>query len=120
MDAQASVAVVTGGGRNLGKAIALHLARHGHDLVLAGPESGELEAAAQEVAAQGRRALAVTADVTRDNQVQALAERTREHFGRIDVLVNNAGIIGPHAPVERVAPAEWQQVLDVNLTGAFL
>jgi NAD(P)-dependent dehydrogenase (short-subunit alcohol dehydrogenase family) len=120
MNVQVPVAVVTGGGRNLGKTIALHLARQGHDVVVAGPDPLELEASARELAAHGRRALGVVADVTRPDQVQALADRTRQEFGRIDVLVNNAGIIGPHAPVERIAPAEWQEVLAVNLTGAFL
>jgi NAD(P)-dependent dehydrogenase (short-subunit alcohol dehydrogenase family) len=114
------VAVVTGGGRGLGKAIALRLAADGMDLALAGPEGPHLDAAAAEVAALGRRALPVITDVTREDQVRALAEQVHNHWGRLDVLVNNAGIIGPTAPVAEVRREDWDAVLAVNLTGAFL
>ena len=114
------VAVVTGGGRAIGRAVALRLARDGADLVLAGPDAAELEAVASEVAALGRRALPLVADVTREDQVAHMAAEARRAFGRIDVLVNNAGIIGPTAPVQNVERADWDAVLAVNLTGAFL
>jgi NAD(P)-dependent dehydrogenase (short-subunit alcohol dehydrogenase family) len=120
METSHPVAIVTGGGRNLGKAIALRLARDGHDVVLAGPEREALDGTAADVVALGHRALSVVTDVSREDQVTAMAHHTRDLFGRVDVLVNNAGIIGPHAPVERVALAEWNDVLAVNLTGAFL
>src|SRR5262249_14076973 len=103
---QGQVAVVTGGGRALGKTIALRLARGGADLVLAGPERAELETAAAEVEALGRRALPVVTDVTREEQVAAMAARAQETLGRIDVLVNNAGIIGPTAPVVSLRRAD--------------
>jgi NAD(P)-dependent dehydrogenase (short-subunit alcohol dehydrogenase family) len=117
---QGQVAVVTGGGRAIGKVIALRLARDGADLVLAGPDRAELESAAAEVEALGRRALPVVTDVTREEQVSAMAARALEALGRIDVLVNNAGIIGPTAPVVSLRRADWDEVLAVNLTGAML
>jgi NAD(P)-dependent dehydrogenase (short-subunit alcohol dehydrogenase family) len=117
---QGQVAVVTGGGRALGKTIALRLAQAGADLVLAGPNRAELETAAAEVEALGRRALPVVTDVTREEQVGAMAARALEALGRIDVLVNNAGIIGPTAPVASLKRADWDEVLAVNLTGAML
>jgi NAD(P)-dependent dehydrogenase (short-subunit alcohol dehydrogenase family) len=114
------VAVVTGGGRAIGRTIALRLARDGADVVLAAPDRGALEATAAEVEALGRRALPVVTDVTREEQVQAMAARALDAFGRIDVLVNNAGVIGPTAPVVGLSRADWDEVLAVNLTGAML
>jgi NAD(P)-dependent dehydrogenase (short-subunit alcohol dehydrogenase family) len=114
------VVLVTGGGRAIGKTIALRLARGGADVVVAGPDRAELEAAAGEIRALGRRTLAVVADVTREEQVEAMAAAAQQALGRIDVLVNNAGIIGPTAPVVSVRRADWDEVLAVNLTGAFL
>jgi NAD(P)-dependent dehydrogenase (short-subunit alcohol dehydrogenase family) len=120
MHLQPCVAIVTGGGRGLGKAIALRLAADGLDVAVAGPDRKEVETAAGEVEALGRRALAVVADVTREEQVRDLAEQTGRTLGRIDVLVNNAGIIGPTAPVAETRREDWDAVLAVNLTGAFL
>jgi NAD(P)-dependent dehydrogenase (short-subunit alcohol dehydrogenase family) len=114
------VAAVTGGGRGLGRAIALRLARDGADLILAGRDAAELEAARSEVVGLGRRALAVVADVADEGQVGRLVAEAVNAFGRIDVLVNNAGVAGPTAPVQAVTRAEWDGVLAVNLTGAFL
>src|SRR5262249_19034427 len=113
-------ALVTGGGRNLGRSIALRLACDGLDVAVLGPHPEELEATAAEIRALGRRALAVRADVTDEDQVARAVELRGGAFARIDVLVNNAGVVGPHAPVERVPLAEWNHVLAVNLTGAFL
>jgi NAD(P)-dependent dehydrogenase (short-subunit alcohol dehydrogenase family) len=119
------VAVVTGGARNLGKAIALRLARDGYVVVTAvpeaeDPEGAESTATMNEIYELGGSALTAWADVRYEDQVQKLVEFARGVPGRIDVLVNNAGVIGPHAPVERVGLAEWNEVLAVNLTGAFL
>lgn len=114
------VAIVTGGGRGIGKVIALRLAREGADVVVAGPSEEALQATASEIQALGRRALAIVVDVSREDQVSAMAEQVRQAFGRIDILVNNAGIIGPTAQAVHISRAEWDDVLAVNLTGAFL
>jgi NAD(P)-dependent dehydrogenase (short-subunit alcohol dehydrogenase family) len=114
------VAFVTGGGRNLGRQIALRLAGDGHDIAVAGPDRDELEQTASAIGALGSRGLALAMDVRFELQVSKAVERAWRALGRIDVLVNNAGIVGPHAPVEAVPPAEWNDVLAVNLTGAFL
>jgi NAD(P)-dependent dehydrogenase (short-subunit alcohol dehydrogenase family) len=114
------VAIVTGGGRGLGRTIALRLARDGAALVLASPHTAELETAAAEIQGLGSRALAVTTDVTREPEVRQLAQQTLDAFGRIDILVNNAGITGPTAPVVNLNRNDWDEVLAVNLTGAFL
>lgn len=120
MKLQERVAVVTGGGRALGKAIALRLAREGADLILAAPEQDEIDRTADEIQNLGRRAIAVVTDVSRDDDVANMAERALTDFGRVDILVNNAGIIGPTALVPEVSRTDWDRVLAINLTGAFL
>lgn len=120
MKLEGRVAIVTGGGRAIGRAIGLRLAQDGAHVVLASPDEADLHAVAREVQALGRQALPVVTDVAREEQVEAMVEQVRQHFGRIDILVNNAGITGPTAPVPRVSRAEWDEVLAVNLTGAFL
>jgi NAD(P)-dependent dehydrogenase (short-subunit alcohol dehydrogenase family) len=114
------VAIVTGGGRGLGRAIALRLAREGASVVIAGPDPRETDVVADEVAATGRIGLALAVDVTRENEIREMAARADHEFGHVDILVNNAGIMGPTAPVGQVALADWDEVLAVNLTGAFL
>ena len=114
------VALVTGGGRAIGKAIALRLADDEAAVVVAGPDGTELEGVAEEVRSRGKKALAVVADVTQEKQIDEMVERAEQAFGAIDVLVNNAGVIGPTAPVQQVRREEWDEVLAVNLTGAFL
>lgn len=120
MTLQRGVAIVTGGGRAIGKAIALRLALEGFDVVVSGPEPDELRATAAEIEGTGRRALAVIADVTRDEQVRAMVEEASRMSGAVDLLVNNAGIIGPTAPVVEIRREDWDEVLAVNLTGALL
>ncbi len=120
MGTQARVAIVAGGGQGIGRTIALRLVRDGIDLVLAGPDPDGLHATAAEIRSLGGHALAVVADVSREGQVGALDEQARAAFGRIDVLVNSAAIIGPTAPVARVRRGEWDEVIAVNLTGALL
>lgn len=114
------VALVTGGGRGIGRAIALRLAREGFNLVLAGPEPVELNATGAEIQSLGRRHLEVVVDVSQGDRVRALADLALDTLGRIDILVNNAAIIGPTAPVTQVPRADWDEVLAVNLTGALL
>jgi NAD(P)-dependent dehydrogenase (short-subunit alcohol dehydrogenase family) len=114
------VAIVTGGGNGIGRTIALRLARDGADVVIAGRRQATLEESAAAVRAQGRKALPLVTDVSREDDVSAMARRALEAFGRIDILVNNAGIIGPTAPVVSVKRADWDEVMAINLTGAYL
>jgi len=111
---------VTGGGRGIGKTIALHLARAGAHVAVAGPEAAALSAVTAEIQALKRRSLAIVTDVRREDEVQEMVAQTRESLGPIHILVNNAAIIGPTASVDKVGREEWDDVLAVNLTGAFL
>jgi NAD(P)-dependent dehydrogenase (short-subunit alcohol dehydrogenase family) len=113
----AKVALVTGAGSGIGRAVTLALARAGYAVVLAGRKPAPLDEVAQEV---GPAALAVPTDVTDPASVEALFARVAKEFGRLDVLFNNAGIGSPPAPLEDVAFEEWKSVIDTNLTGAFL
>ena len=120
MSLKNQVALVTGGGRAIGRCIALRLAREGADLCIVGREETKLEETVDEIRGLGARAEAIVADVRNEDQVQAAAALTRERLGSIDILVNNAGIIGPTAPVGDIRLEDWNEVLEVNLTGAFL
>ncbi len=112
------VAVITGAGSGVGRAVARELAPAGWRLVLAGRRADPL---AETAAGLGPdRVLAVPADVTDEEQVEALFDAAVGRFGRIDLLFNNAGTFGRPAPVEEVAAADWRAVVDLNLTGAFL
>jgi NAD(P)-dependent dehydrogenase (short-subunit alcohol dehydrogenase family) len=114
------VMLVTGGGRAIGRRIALRAASEGADVVVLGLGEQNLRRTAEEIGAAGRRALAVVADVSCEQQViEAVATAHRE-MGRIDVLVNNAGITGPTAALQAIRREDWDEVLAVNLTGAFL
>lgn len=114
------VAIVTGGGRAIGRTIAHRLARDSWSVTVSGPEEHEPQSVADELRQSGRRALAVVTDVRDEDQVAAMAQHTIDAFGRIDALVNNAGIIGPTAAVAEMPRDEWDAVLAVNLTGAML
>ncbi len=113
------VALVTGAGSGIGRAVALALAREGYRLVLAGRRPDALEATAA-MAPPGARVLPVPTDVTDPNSVQSLFERTVRVFGRLDVLFNNAGMGAPSVPLEDLTFEQWRSVVDVNLTGPFL
>ena len=112
------VAVVTGASRGLGKAIALTLAGAGADVVLAARSREALDQVAQEVAQHRRRALVVPTDVTRWEEMERLAAVTEETYGRVDVLVNNSGIV-VEGPLLEADPADWHRVIDTNLHGVF-
>ena len=114
------VAVVTGGGTGIGRSISLRLARDGADVVLACPEQDEMRETAEGIRSLGRRALTVVTDICHEDQINAMIAQTREEMGRIDILVNNSGIAGPTAPATDVALEDWDCVMAVNLTGAFL
>jgi NAD(P)-dependent dehydrogenase (short-subunit alcohol dehydrogenase family) len=112
------VAVVTGAAQGLGRALAAGFIDRGVSVVLADTATERLQAAAEEFTASGGRVLAVTTDVSDAAAVEALALRTMDHFGRVDLIVNNAGIGGGGGPLWRSDPEEWQRVLGVNLLGA--
>jgi 7-alpha-hydroxysteroid dehydrogenase len=112
------VAVVTGGGRGIGRAIALAFAEMGADVVCAARTELEIESTAEAVRAFGRRALPVRCDVTDAAQLEALAARAKEEFGRIDLLVNNAGGYPPMAFLDTDVPS-WEWCVRFNLTSAF-
>jgi NAD(P)-dependent dehydrogenase (short-subunit alcohol dehydrogenase family) len=113
------VALVTGAGSGIGKAVALALLKEGYSVVLAGRRPDPLHQAINE-AGNAATALAHTADVSDPDSVRALFARAKERFGRLDVLFNNAGINVPGVPLEDLSIAQWRSVVDTNLTGAFL
>lgn len=114
------VAIVTGGGRGIGRAIARKLAQEGAAVVVASRTASEVEAAAKEITESGGRAVAVAADVSQESGCDAIVAAARRHLGCVDILVNNAGIYGPVRPIEEIASEEWDAVLKVNLRGAYL
>jgi NAD(P)-dependent dehydrogenase (short-subunit alcohol dehydrogenase family) len=113
------VALVTGASAGIGKASALALLREGYSVVLTGRRLELLEKAVEESGA-GERALAVKADVGEPASVAALFARTKEKFGRLDVLFNNAGMGAPAMPMEELPYEKWMDVVAANLTGTFL
>lgn len=117
---QDRVAIVTGAGRGLGRSIALGYAAAGADLVLAARSTDLIESAAREVEALGRRALAVTTDVSQADQVAHLVQRTLDSFGTVDILVNNAAISPVYKRAEAIEEAEWDAIMAVDLKGVFL
>jgi NAD(P)-dependent dehydrogenase (short-subunit alcohol dehydrogenase family) len=120
MEPHGRVAIVTGAGSGIGKAAALALLKDGYRVVLAGRRPDRLQ---ETLAASGEgssRALAVSTDVTDPEAVTALFAKTRESFGRLDVLFNNAGRSSPPIPIEDLTFEQWKKVVDVNLNGMFL
>src|SRR2546422_36111 len=114
------IVVVTGGGRGLGRVIALACAREGADLVLASRSVEALQETRAEVESLGREALVVPTDIRHEDSVRNLAEQALTRFGHIDILVNNTGITGPTAPLWEITPVEWEETFAVNVTGAYL
>ncbi|HYB25966.1 MAG TPA: SDR family oxidoreductase [Solirubrobacteraceae bacterium] len=117
--APAPVAIVTGAGSGIGQAIARRLAGAGYRVALAGRRMETLEATLSELPA-GVEAFAAQTDVTQPESVEALFAAVAQRAGRVDVLVNNAGVFGPAAPVEDYPYAGWSATVQTNLTGAFL
>ena len=120
MPATSKVAIVTGAGTGIGKAVALALMGAGYSVTLAGRRADKLEEAAREGKASGSPSLVVPTDVSNPADVKALFARTKDAFGRLDVLFNNAGIGAPAMPLEDLPLETWKQVVDINLTGMFL
>jgi len=113
------VALVTGGSRGIGKAVALALADAEADVAVTARTAADLEQTAAEVRASGRRALTVRADLSRSEEVTALAETVLGHFGHVDILVNNAAVLSETHLLE-LTETEWNEVLDTNLKAVFL
>ena len=118
---QHPVAVVTGAGTGIGRAVSLSLLQAGYSVALAGRRSEPLQAVVAEAKALGfDRALAVATDVSKPDSVTALFEHTRQQFGRVDVLFNNAGVGLPAGGFDELTFEQWQNVVNINLTGSFL
>jgi NAD(P)-dependent dehydrogenase (short-subunit alcohol dehydrogenase family) len=120
MTATHKVALVTGAGTGIGKAVALALMKDDYSVVLAGRRADKLEETASEGVATGAMSLIVPTDVSDPVAVKALFGNTKEAFGRLDVLFNNAGIGAPAMPMEDLPYETWKRVVDTNLTGLFL
>jgi len=118
MGAQNKIAIVTGAGSGIGKSVALTLLKNGYSVVLAGRRKDALEQAVKDSGA-GARALAVPTDVSDPQSVKALFAKTKEAFGRLDLLFNNAGVSAPGVPLEDLTVEQWRNVVDINLSGMF-
>jgi NAD(P)-dependent dehydrogenase (short-subunit alcohol dehydrogenase family) len=114
------IALVTGAGTGVGRAAALALMKAGYAVVLAGRRKEMLDQVAKEGGALGGKSLAVSTDVADPSSIKALFAKTKEVFGRLDVLFNNAGIGAPAVPLEELPFEKWKAVVDTNLTGPFL
>jgi len=120
MNLPTRVALVTGAGSGIGKQVAIALLREGYSVVLAGRSRGSLEAAVQEAEEFGSQTLVEPTDVRDPSSVRLLFTKTKEVFGRLDLLFNNAGTGALPVPLEELTYEQWQSVVDTNLTGAFL
>jgi len=120
MSSNGKVAIVTGAGSGIGKATAHALLKEGYSVALAGRRADALEQAVKDAGAAASRALAVPTDVSDPASVRALFSKTKEKFGRLDLLFNNAGQNAPGILLEELTFEQWKSVVDANLTGAFL
>jgi len=109
------VAIVTGGSRGIGKSTATLLAQHGADVVITSKDKKNLENAAKEI----KNSIAIVGDIRKKTDVDNVVKNTLEYFGKIDILVNNAGIFPKVKPLHEISEEEWNEVIDVNLTGQF-
>jgi NAD(P)-dependent dehydrogenase (short-subunit alcohol dehydrogenase family) len=120
MTSHSKIALVTGAGSGIGRAASLALHDAGYSVVLAGRRAEQLEETVARAKASPNKLLVVPTDVSRPDHVRALFGTTKETFGRLDVLFNNAGINAPGIPMEDLSYERWIEVVNVNLTGAFL
>ena len=111
------VAVVTGAGRGIGRAIAEVFAAEGAAVALAARSADEIDRAAAEIRSQGGRALPISTDVTRQDDVESLFAQVYDELGEVDILINNVGILGPIDHMWETDPAAWQETFDVNVVG---
>ncbi len=114
------VAIITGGGRGIGQAIARRFTSEGAAVLIAARTQSELEATTEEIAAAGGRIAWCAADVSQEADCERVVASARDHFGGVHILVNNAGPYGPVKPIEEIAPAEWDEVIAAHLRSAYL
>src|ERR687885_1741000 len=114
------VVMITGASRGLGRALTLACAEEGANLVITSRSAESFEPVAKEAEGKGAEVLALPADISRGTHVERLVDAAIERFGRIEVLINNAGLLGPRVPIEEYPEDEWRKVLEANLTGPFL
>lgn len=117
---QTKVALVTGAGSGVGRAVSLALQKHGYSVALAGRRAAELNHTASLADSSGPEMLAVPTDVSDADSVRSLFDRVAHEFGRLDVLFNNAGVGAPEVPMEDLTLEQWNRVISVNMAGAFL
>ena len=120
MEANEKVAIITGASSGIGKQTALALLKLGYSVVLAARRTELLEQTIKEAGVAAPKSLAVTTDVSDPDSVKALFAKTKETFGRLDLLFNNAGVFSPRDPLEDLTFEQWKTVVDINLTGVFL
>ncbi len=120
MKLEGKVSIITGAGRGIGKTIALWFAREGAVVVVTGSTEETIDSTAREIRQQGGRAVSILTDVADEESVRRMVEEAIREFNQVDILINNAGIIGPTAPVVSVERKDWDHTLAVNLTGAYL
>lgn len=117
---EGKVALITGASQGLGRALALAYAKEGASLVVNSRSEESIRPVAEEAESLGAEVLAVAADVSNSADVERMVESAVERFGGLDVLVNNAGVLGPRVAIEEYPEDEWRRVIDANLTGPFL
>ena len=120
METRSKIALVTGAGTGVGRDVSLGLQSAGYSVVLAGRRAEKLEETAAQANPSGGKMLAVPTDISQPESVRALFAKTREAFGRLDLLFNNAGISFPAVPMEDLTFEQWTEVVAINLTGTFL
>ena len=119
-DQEQIVAIITGAGSGIGRNFSLALLNEGYSVVLAGREKSKLEKTTLLSQKKSQKSLILPTDITDESAVKNLFKKTNDHFGRIDLVFNNAGIAGPPDVLEDIAYKDWKAVVDTNLTGAFL
>ncbi len=117
---EGKVALITGASQGLGRALALAYAKEGASIIINSRSEESIRPVAEEVESMGAEVLALAADVSKSADVERLVDAATRRFGRIDVLVNNAGILGPRVAILDYPEDEWRRVIDANLTGPFL